>query len=57
MKRHVDFLSWLYLAWGIIFLLVALAAGVLAAGALAISSGSGPVAVASPMAARVTAAR
>jgi hypothetical protein len=55
-KRHVDFLSWLYLAWGIIFLLVALAAGVLAAGALAISSGSGPVAVASPMAARVTAA-
>lgn len=55
MKRHVDFLSWLYLAWGIIFLLVALAGGVLAAGALAISRGSGPVAVASPMAAQVTA--
>ena len=55
MKRHVDFLSWLYLAWGIIFLLVALAGGALAAGAFAISSGSGPVAVASPMAARVTA--
>jgi hypothetical protein len=54
-KRHVDFLSWLHLAWGIIFLLVALASGVLAAGALAISRGSGPVAVASPMAAQVTA--
>lgn len=55
MKRHVDFLSWLYLAWGIIFLLVALASGVLAAGALAISRASGPVAVASPMAAQLTA--
>lgn len=54
MKRHVDFLSWLYLAWGVIFLLVALAGGALAAGAFAISSGSGPVAVASPMAARLT---
>ena len=54
MKRHVDFLSWLHLAWGVIFLLVALAGGALAAGAFAISSGSGPVAVASPMAARVT---
>jgi hypothetical protein len=53
-KRHVDFLSWLHLAWGVIFLLVALAGGALAAGAFAISSGSGPVAVASPMAARVT---
>ena len=54
MKRHVDFLSWLHLAWGVIFLLVALAGGALAAGAFAISSGSGPVAVASPMAARFT---
>jgi hypothetical protein len=53
-KRHVDFLSWLHLAWGVIFLLVALAAGALAVGAFAISSGSGPVEVASPMAARVT---
>jgi hypothetical protein len=53
-KRHVDFLSWLYLAWGVILLLVALAGGALAAGAFAISIGSGPVAVASPMAARVT---
>lgn len=55
MKRHVDFLAWLYSAWGIIFLLVALASGVLAAGALAISRGNGPVVVASPMAAQVTA--
>ena len=54
MKRHVDFLSWLHLAWGVIFLLVALAGGALAVGAFAISSGSGPVEVASPMAARVT---
>jgi hypothetical protein len=54
-KRHVDFLSWLYLAWGVIFLLVALAGGALAAGAFAIASGSGPVAVASPMTARLTA--
>jgi hypothetical protein len=53
-KRHVDFLSWLHLAWGVIFLLVALAAGALAVGAFAISRGSGPVEVASPMAARVT---
>jgi hypothetical protein len=53
-KRHVDFLSWLHLAWGVIFLLVALAGGALATGAFAIASGSGPVAVASPMAARLT---
>ena len=55
MKRHVDFVSWLYFAWGIIFLLVALAGGALSAGAFAISSRSGPVAVASPVAARFTA--
>jgi hypothetical protein len=54
-KRHVDFLSWLYLAWGVIFLLVALAGGALAAGAFAISSGRAPVEAASPMAARLTA--
>ena len=54
MKRHVDFLSWLHLAWGAIFLLVALAGGALAVGAFAIASGSGPVAVTSPMAARFT---
>ncbi|MGE0463386.1 MAG: hypothetical protein AB7Q16_18645 [Vicinamibacterales bacterium] len=55
MKRHVDFLSWLHLAWGFIFLLVALAGGALAAGALAISTGTSPVAVRSPMAAQLTA--
>jgi len=53
-KRHVDFLSWLHLAWGAIFLLVALSGGALAAGAFAIASGNGPVAVTSPMAARFT---
>ena len=52
MKRHVDFLSWLHLAWGIVFLLVALAGGALAAGAMAISTGTSPVQPASPMAAR-----
>lgn len=55
MKRHVDFLSWLLMAWGAIFLLVALAGGTLAGGALAISTGTSPVAVRSPMAAQVTA--
>ncbi|MCC7033551.1 MAG: hypothetical protein IT179_12040 [Acidobacteria bacterium] len=55
MKRHVDFLSWLHLGWGAIFLLVALAGGALAAGALAISTGTSPVAVRSPMAAQLTA--
>jgi len=54
-KRHVDFLSWLLMAWGAIFLLVALAGGTLAGGALAISTGTSPVAVRSPMAAQVTA--
>jgi predicted secreted protein len=54
-KRHVDFLSWLHLAWGIVFLLVALAGGALAAGAMAISTGTSPVQPASPMAARLTA--
>jgi hypothetical protein len=54
-KRHVDFLSWLYLAWGFIFLLVAFSGGALAAGAMAISTGTSPVQVTSPMAARFTA--
>jgi predicted secreted protein len=54
-KRHVDFLAWLHIAWGIVFLLVALAGGALAAGALAISMGTSPVQPASPMAARLTA--
>jgi len=54
-KRHVDFLSWLHVAWGLVFLLVALAGGALAAGAWAISVGTSPVEAASPMAARLTA--
>jgi hypothetical protein len=54
-KRHVDILSWLYIVWGAIFLLVALAGGAVAAGALAISTGSGPIPVSSPLAARLTA--
>jgi hypothetical protein len=54
-KRHVDILSWLYLVWGAIFLLVALAGGAVAIGALAIAGGTSPVQVSSPMAARVTA--
>lgn len=55
MKRHVDLLSWLHLAWGLVFLIVALAGGALSVGALAISSGTSPVQVTSPMAARLTA--
>lgn len=55
MKRHVDILSWLYIVWGAIFLLVALAGAAVAAGALAISAGSGPIPVSSPVAARLTA--
>jgi len=43
------------MAWGIVFLLVALAGGALAAGAWAISRGTSPVQPASPMAARLTA--
>jgi hypothetical protein len=54
-SRHVDFLAWLYQGWGVIFLLVALAAGAIAAGAAAISSAPGPVPIRSPMAARLTA--
>jgi hypothetical protein len=54
-KRHVDFLSTLYLAWGAIFALVALAGFALAGGAAAIASSTGPVRFGSEMAARVTA--
>jgi len=43
------------MAWGIIFLLVALSGGALAAGAMAISAGTSPVQPSSPMAARLTA--
>ena len=55
MKRHVDFLSTLYLTWGGIFTLVALAGFALAAGAAAIASSDGPVRFSSEMAARLTA--
>lgn len=55
MKRHVDFLSTLYLTWGGIFTLVALAGFALAAGAAAIASTDGPVRFSSEMAARLTA--
>jgi hypothetical protein len=53
-KRHVDFLSTLYITWGAIFALVAIAGFALAAGAFAIASSSGPVRFGSEMAARLT---
>lgn len=55
MKRHVDFLATLYLTWGAIFTLVALAGFALAGGAAAIATAGGPVRMASEMAARLTA--
>ena len=54
MKRHVDFLSTLYVAWGAIFALVAIAGFALAGGAFAIAQSSGPVRFGSEMAARLT---
>jgi len=54
-KRHVAFLSTLYLTWGGIFTLVALAGFALAAGAAAIASSDGPVRFSSEMAASLTA--
>jgi hypothetical protein len=54
LKRHVDFLSTLYLAWGAIFALVAVAGLALAGGAFAIAQSSGPVRFGSEMAARLT---
>jgi len=53
-KRHVEFLSTLYLAWGAIFALVALAGLALSGGAFAIAQSSGPVRFGSEMAARLT---
>jgi len=53
-KRHVDFLSTLYVTWGAIFLLVALAGLALAGGAFAIAQSTGPVRFGSEMAARFT---
>ena len=54
MKRHVDFLSTLYVTWGAIFALVAVAGFALAGGAFAIAESSGPVRFGSEMAARLT---
>ena len=54
MKRHVDFLSTLYIAWGAIFAFVAVAGFALAGGAFAIAESSGPVRFGSEMAARLT---
>ncbi len=54
MKRHVDFLSTLYIAWGAIFALVAVAGFALAGGAFAIAESTGPVRFGSEMAARLT---
>ena len=54
MKRHVDFLSTLYVTWGAIFALVAVAGFALAGGAFAIAESTGPVRFGSEMAARLT---
>jgi threonine/homoserine efflux transporter RhtA len=53
-KRHVDFLATLYVAWGAIFALVAVAGFALAGGAFAIAESTGPVRLGSEMAARLT---
>ena len=53
MKRHVDFLSTLYVTWGAIFALVAIAGFALAGGAFAIAESTGPVRFGSEMAARL----
>jgi hypothetical protein len=53
-KRHVDFLSTLYVTWGAIFALVAVAGFALAGGAFAIAGSTGPVRFGSDMAARLT---
>ena len=54
MKRHVDFLATLYVTWGAIFALVAIAGFALAGGAFAIAESTGPVRFGSEMAARLT---
>jgi hypothetical protein len=53
-KRHVDFLSTLYITWGAIFALVAIAGFALAGGAFAIAQSTGSVRFGSEMAARLT---
>ena len=55
MKRHVTFLSTLYLLWGAIFTVVAISGFALAVGAQAIADSAGPVRFGSEMAARLTA--
>jgi hypothetical protein len=54
-KRHVDFLSLLYLTWGAIFALVAVAGVALSAGAWAIARHAGPLSPPSDLAAGLTA--
>jgi hypothetical protein len=54
-KRHVDFLALLFLAWGAIFAFVGVAGLVLAAGALAIAGSGSPIDVSSDLAAGITA--
>ena len=54
MKRHVDFVATLYVAWGAIFALVAIAGFALAGGAFALAESTGPVRFGSEMAARLT---
>ena len=54
MKRHVEFLSTLYVTWGVIFAFVAVAGLALAGGAFAIAESNGPVRFGSEMAARLT---
>jgi hypothetical protein len=54
-KRHVDFLAWLYVAWGALFLLVSIAGFALAGGAYAMAGSNAPDLLASPLAARLTA--
>lgn len=54
MRRHAEFLSALYVTWGAIFALVAVAGFALAGGAFAIAQSTGPVRFGSEMAARLT---
>ena len=54
MKRHVDFLATLYIAWGAIFALVAVAGFAVAGGAFAIAESARPGRLGSEMAARLT---
>jgi hypothetical protein len=55
-RRHVDFLVLLYLIWGGMFLLVGAAGIVLAGGAAALVSATGPLRESAGLAAGITAA-